>query len=61
MIDTSLMTTELIEQKKSLVSYMKSKIKAEDWHAVRDAATDIEVINGKLFILSMQDKPGGGK
>jgi hypothetical protein len=61
MIDTSLMISELIDQKRNMISYLKSKTKSSDWHAVQDAASDIREIDAKLFILNMQDKPGGGK
>ncbi len=44
----------LKEQKEQLVSYLKSKIIAEDWHAVGDAACDIREINAKLMILESQ-------
>lgn len=43
--------TELIEQKAQLVAYLLSKVKAEDWHAVQDAASDIREINAKLEVL----------
>ena len=32
---------ELSEQKAALVAYLRSKLNAEDWHAVQDAASDI--------------------
>ena len=35
---------ELIEQKTALVTYLRSKLIAEDWHAVQDAASDIREI-----------------
>lgn len=38
------MIEELEEQKKALINYLLSKIKAEDWHAVQDAASDIREI-----------------
>ena len=36
--------SELIEQKAALVAYLRSKLIAEDWHAVQDAASDIREI-----------------
>ena len=35
---------ELTEQKAALIAYLKSKLTAEDWHAVQDAASDIREI-----------------
>lgn len=42
---------ELIEQRTSLIAYLLSKVKACDWHAVQDAASDIREINAKLEVL----------
>lgn len=39
---------KLQKQKEALVSYLLSKVEANDWHAVSDAANDIRVIEAKL-------------
>ncbi len=41
----------LYERRNILIDYLKMKVQSEDWHAVRDAAVDIEVIDAKLEIL----------
>lgn len=43
---------ELTEQKTQLIAYLQSKIKAGDWHAVQDAASDIRELNAKLELLN---------
>lgn len=43
--------TALREQKAALVAYLRSKIVAEDWHAVQDAASDIREIVAMLKAL----------
>ncbi len=42
---------DLLEQKTSLIAYLTSKIKAGDWHAVQDAASDIREIDAKIELL----------
>ena len=42
---------ELEQRKKVLIQYIYSSITIEDWHGVRDAASDIEVIEGKIDVL----------
>lgn len=42
---------DLIEQRGALIAYLLSKVKAADWHAVQDAASDIREINAKLDVL----------
>jgi len=44
--------SELLEQKQQLVDYIYSKIKANDFHAVQDAASDIREILAKLEMLN---------
>lgn len=39
------------EQKLHLVLYIQSKLAAEDWHAVSDAANDIRELEAQLEIL----------
>ena len=39
---------KLIAQKAALVAYLRSKLEAEDWHAVQDAASDIREIEAVL-------------
>jgi hypothetical protein len=55
-LDTfSISTTELCavlcEQRLTLTAYLLSKVKAGDWHAVQDAASDIREIEAKLSVL----------
>ena len=45
---------ELVEQKEAMVSYLLSKVKSGDWHAVQDAASDIREILAKLDILTQR-------
>lgn len=42
----------LREQKDHLIAYLNSKIKAGDWHAVQDAASDIREINARLELIA---------
>ena len=42
---------ELLEQRVALIDYLWAKVKAGDWHAVQDAASDIREINAKLEVL----------
>jgi len=39
---------KLTKQKAALVAYLRSKLEAEDWHAVQDAASDIREIEAVL-------------
>ena len=45
--------SELEDQKKGLIAYIYSKVKAEDWHAVADAAMDLREIEAKLEVLTI--------
>lgn len=54
------MIEELLEQKKALRAYLLSKERAEDWHAVQDAASDIREIDALLKYLK-EDKIISGK
>lgn len=53
------MISELQEQKKQLISYLLSKVKVEDWHAVQDAASDIREIEARLevYLFLKSDDP----
>lgn len=51
------MKAELLEQKAQLVAYCVSKMKAGDWHAVQDAASDIREIDAKLSVLAEMKVP----
>jgi hypothetical protein len=53
------MTTQkadLLEQRTQLVAYLVSKLKANDLHAVQDAASDIREIDAKLQVLAEMDE-----
>lgn len=43
---------DLREQREQLIAYLLSKVKACDWHAVQDAASDIREINARLDVLA---------
>lgn len=45
------MIEQLKERKTQLIAYLNSKILAQDWHAVQDAASDIREIEAQLKIL----------
>jgi hypothetical protein len=49
--DPQTLGRDLREQKAALVAYMLAKIKAADWHAVQDSASDIREIDAKLELL----------
>ena len=34
-----------------MIGYLHMRVASRDWHGVRDAATDIEVIEGKMQTL----------
>jgi hypothetical protein len=45
------MSTErnkLMDQRAVLIEYLKVKLAQEDWHGVRDACVDIEMLEAKL-------------
>ncbi len=42
---------ELKAERAALITYMLSKVKAEDWHACADAAMDLREIDAKLQVL----------
>jgi hypothetical protein len=41
-------TDPLCIQRRALITYLKVKTEAEDWHAVADAAMDIREIDARL-------------
>lgn len=43
---------DLLEQKSALIAYLLSKVKAGDFHAVQDAASDVRELDAKLDLLS---------
>lgn len=45
------MIESLEKQKEILLNYLYSKIYAEDWHGVADAAMDLREIEAKLQVL----------
>lgn len=53
MSDPQSIGRDLREQKAGLVAYLLVKVKAGDWHAVQDAASDIREIDAKLALLEM--------
>lgn len=42
---------ELLDQRTQLIAYCQSKLKAGDWHAVQDAASDIRELDAKLEVI----------
>ena len=47
---------ELLEQKAELIAYCQSKLKAGDWHAVQDAASDIRELDAQIELLTELEK-----
>ena len=43
---------DLREQKATLTTYLLSKVRAEDWHAVADAAMDLREVEAKIDVLA---------
>lgn len=50
-LDRSQLVADLREQRDQLVAYLLSKVKAGDWHAVQDAASDIRELDAMLKVL----------
>ena len=44
---------DLEEQRTQLIAYLLAKVKAADYHAVQDAASDIREIIAKLDVLHL--------
>jgi hypothetical protein len=42
---------ELLEQKAALIATIPGKMKANDWHWVQDAASDIREIDAKIEMI----------
>jgi len=38
------------EHHAALVAYLKVKVEARDWHGVRDAAVDIEILEARALL-----------
>ncbi len=45
------MREQLQAQRVTLIDYLLSKVKSDDFHAVQDAASDIREIDAKLSVL----------
>lgn len=45
-------TIGLKEQRDVLITYLKAKTEAQDWHAVSDAANDIRELEALLNLLA---------
>ncbi len=43
-----LRANDLVKQKETLIAYLISKVKAHDWHAVQDAASDIRELEARI-------------
>ncbi len=43
---------QLKERRKVLIDYLKMKAEMEDWHGVRDACVDIELIDAQIKLLT---------
>jgi len=49
-----MMSIEKLEiQRKVLIQYLESKLEAEDFHGVQDAASDIREIDAMLIVLRL--------
>jgi len=46
---------DLKKQREILIEYLINKVKAGDFHAVQDAASDIREINAMLKILAEEE------
>jgi len=42
---------DLLSQRETMTDYLQLRVDTQDWHGVRDAASDIEVIEAKLTML----------
>lgn len=40
--------TDLQTRRATLLAYLKSSVDAEDWHACRDCAADLEVLDARM-------------
>jgi hypothetical protein len=50
----AMMSIEKLEiQRKVLIQYLESKLEAEDFHGVQDAASDIREIDAMLIVLRL--------
>lgn len=49
--DHDTLEIQLREERDGLIAYLQVKIKACDWHAVQDAASDIRELEAKLALL----------
>lgn len=45
---------DFLAQKIALITYLASKLKSGDWHAVQDAASDIRELDARLALLREQ-------
>lgn len=47
---------DLQRQRATMLDYLRLRLSLEDWHGVRDAAADLEVIEGKLRVVGPREK-----
>jgi len=53
--------SELEDAKRTMIEYLKLKVKQEDWHGCADAAMDIREIDAKLSVLRERLQDGKPK
>ena len=42
---------DLVAERAALIAYLTAKLRAEDWHAVADAAMDLREIDAELSVM----------
>jgi hypothetical protein len=48
--------TELEQRRDTMIAYARMKLDSHDWHGVRDAMVDIEIIEANLLYLKVYEK-----
>lgn len=41
------------EERKAIISYLRTKTDSEDWHAVADAAMDLREIEARIMVIDI--------
>lgn len=52
---------EFMEAKEALIAYLLAKVKAGDWHAVQDAASDIRELDAKIELIAQLENSNACK
>lgn len=48
--------TELEQRRDTMIAYARMKLDSHDWHGVRDACVDIEILEANLLYLKVRQK-----